>query len=424
MDNKKDFAKVFMIAGSEPLGCCGIQADIKAVSACGGFAAGATTLLVDMNTTHVKGIHTIPVDIILNQSRDFLDDVGADCIKTGMLYEKQIVEAVSGLLREYPDVPKVIDPVMVDSGGRALILQESIDAYRALLFPQAEIITPNIHEARVLIKDLKPDVIFSKGGFVAVPVVFAAKHYHIPVIIHESDMTPGLANKLCIPSAKKVCCNFPETLKYLPADKAVLTGSPIREDLLTGDRLAGLQYTHLSASKPVLLVIGGSLGSVKVNTAIRKILPRLLESFQVIHVCGKGNLDDTLIGTPGYVQYEYVDKPLKHLFAAADLVVSRAGANSICELLALRKPNILIPLSAAASRGDQILNARSFAEQGFSAVLEEEQMTDRVLLDLIHSTYDGRRKYIEAMENSHLNNAVETIMNLINSCAAGQESAE
>lgn len=150
MDNKKDFAKVFMIAGSEPLGCCGIQADIKAVSACGGFAAGATTLLVDMNTTHVKGIHTIPVDIILNQSRDFLDDVGADCIKTGMLYEKQIVEAVAGLLREYPDVPKVIDPVMVDSGGRALIQQESIDAYRKLLFPQAEIITPNIHEARVL----------------------------------------------------------------------------------------------------------------------------------------------------------------------------------------------------------------------------------------------------------------------------------
>ena len=146
MEHKKDFAKVFMIAGSEPLGCCGIQADIKAVSACGGFAAGATTL----NTTQVKGIRTMPVDIILSQSRDFLDDVGADCIKTGMLYEKQIVEAVAGLLREYPEVPKVIDPVMVDSGGTALILQEAIDAYRELLFPQAEIITPNIHEARVL----------------------------------------------------------------------------------------------------------------------------------------------------------------------------------------------------------------------------------------------------------------------------------
>ena len=150
MEHKKDFAKVFMIAGSEPLGSCGIQADIKAVSACGGFAAGAITLLVDMNTSKVKGIRTMPVDIILSQSRDFLDDVGADCIKTGMLYEKHIVEAVAGLLREYPDVPKVIDPVMVDSGGTALILQEAIDAYRELLFPQAEIITPNIHEARVL----------------------------------------------------------------------------------------------------------------------------------------------------------------------------------------------------------------------------------------------------------------------------------
>ena len=150
MEHKKDFAKVFMIAGSEPLGCCGIQADIKAVSACGGFAAGATTLLVDMNTTKVKGIRTMPVDLILSQRRDFLDDVGADCIKTGLLYEKQIAEAVAGLLREYPEVPKAIDPVMVDSGRTPLILQEAIDAYRELLFPQAEIITPNIHEARVL----------------------------------------------------------------------------------------------------------------------------------------------------------------------------------------------------------------------------------------------------------------------------------
>ena len=198
-------------------------------------------------------------------------------------------------------------------------------------------------EARRLLKRHKPDVIFSKGGFVAVPVVLAAKHYKIPVIIHESDMTPGLANKICIPSALKVCCNFPETLKYLPSDKAVLTGSPIREELLQGDRLSGLTYAHLSAGKPVLLVIGGSLGSVAVNTAVRNILPRLLASYQVIHICGKGNLDESRIGTAGYVQYEYVDAPLKHLFAAADLVISRAGANSICELLALRKPNLLIP---------------------------------------------------------------------------------
>ena len=285
----------------------------------------------------------------------------------------------SGKLRRYFDLKNFTDPLRVLKG---------------------------YGEALKLLKKYKPDVIFSKGGFVAVPVVFAAKHYHIPVIIHE-----------CIPSAKKVCCNFTETLKYLPADKAVLTGSPIREDLLTGDRLAGLQYTHLSASKPVLLVIGGSLGSVKVNTAIRKILPRLLESFQVIHVCGKGNLDDTLIGTPGYVQYEYVDKPLKHLFAAADLVVSRAGANSICELLALRKPNILIPLSAAASRGDQILNARSFEQQGFSFVIEEESLTGLTLKNAIEQVLANRQQYIEAMEGSKQLNSIDTIIALIEETA-------
>ena len=272
-------------------------------------------------------------------------------------------------------------------------------------------------EALKLLRKYKPDVLFSKGGFVAVPVVLAAKHYHIPTIIHESDMTPGLANKLCIPSAKWVCCNFPETLKYLPAGKAVLTGSPIRAELLQGDRLAGLQYTNLSAAKPIILVIGGSLGSVKVNGAVRSILPKLLEQFQVIHICGKGNLDESLIGTSGYVQYEYVDSPLKHLFAAADLIVSRAGANSICEILALRKPNVLIPLSAAASRGDQILNANSFAKQGYSTVLEEEKVTDDTLFDAIHDTYENRWTFIENMEKSHLNNAIDTIMKLINDCA-------
>ena len=272
-------------------------------------------------------------------------------------------------------------------------------------------------EALKLLKKYKPDVLFSKGGFVAVPVVLAAKHYHIPTIIHESDMTPGLANKLCIPSAKWVCCNFPETLKYLPGEKAVLTGSPIREELLQGDRLAGLQYTNLSAAKPIILVIGGSLGSVTVNQAVRSILPQLLKTYQVIHICGKGNLDESLIGTSGYVQYEYVDSPLKHLFAAADLIVSRAGANSICEILALRKPNVLIPLSAAASRGDQILNANSFAKQGYSTVLEEEQVTDSTLFEAIHNTYENRRTFIENMEKSHLNNAVDTIMKLINDCA-------
>jgi UDP-N-acetylglucosamine--N-acetylmuramyl-(pentapeptide) pyrophosphoryl-undecaprenol N-acetylglucosamine transferase len=272
-------------------------------------------------------------------------------------------------------------------------------------------------EALKLMKRYRPDVVFSKGGFVAVPVVLAARHYKIPTIIHESDMTPGLANKLCIPSAVKVCCNFPETLKYLPKEKAVLTGSPIRAELLQGDRLSGLSYANLSADKPIILIIGGSLGSVAVNTAVRKILPELLKSYQIIHICGKGNLDESLIGTAGYVQYEYVDAPLKHLFAAADMVISRAGANSICELLALRKPNLLIPLSAAASRGDQILNANSFKKQGFSMVLEEEAISDKSLLDAISHVYTHRADYIQAMEKSSLTNAVAAIMSLIEGCA-------
>ncbi|PJJ30190.1 undecaprenyldiphospho-muramoylpentapeptide beta-N-acetylglucosaminyltransferase [Lacrimispora celerecrescens] len=270
-------------------------------------------------------------------------------------------------------------------------------------------------EALRLIKNYKPDVVFSKGGFVAVPVVLAAKHCKVPVIIHESDMTPGLANRLSISSAAKICCNFPETLPYLPKEKAVLTGSPIRKELLMGDRQTGLKYARLSANRPVILIIGGSLGSVTVNTALRGILPKLLKNYQVIHICGKGNLDESLIGMEGYVQYEYVDAPLKHLFAAADLMISRAGANSICEILALRKPNILIPLSAAASRGDQILNARSFAKQGFSSLLEEENLTGDSLLQAISETFANRQAFISKMEKSELHNAVDTIIDMIES---------
>lgn len=270
-------------------------------------------------------------------------------------------------------------------------------------------------EALKLIKGYKPDIVFSKGGFVAVPVVLASKFLKIPVIIHESDMTPGLANRICIPVSTRVCCNFPETLNYLPKEKAVLTGSPIRKELLEGDRLKGLQYAKLKEDKPVILIIGGSLGSVTVNNAIRGILPKLLNHYQVIHICGKGNLDESLTETRGYVQYEYVDAPLKHLFAAADLMISRAGANSICEILALRKLNILIPLSAAASRGDQILNARSFSKQGFSYLLEEENLNGDTLFQAIIETFANRQNYLTKMQKSQLHDAVDTIIEIFES---------
>lgn len=268
-------------------------------------------------------------------------------------------------------------------------------------------------QAKKLLKNLNPNIVFSKGGFVSVPVVMAAKKCKIPCIIHESDITPGLANKLAIPSATKVCSNFPETLNYLPKEKAVLTGSPIRKELFTGNKIKGLDFCSFTANKPVLLVIGGSTGAAAVNNAIRDLLPTLLQQFQIIHLCGKGKTDETFNGREGYVQFEYIDKELKDLFAAADIIVSRAGANAICELLALKKPNILIPLSAAASRGDQILNAESFERQGFSYVLKEEDVTNETLLAAVNEVYANRDKYVAAMNESKLNSAIETITEMI-----------
>lgn len=314
--------------------------------------------------------------------------------------EKELIEAQnipyhgisSGKLRRYFDWKNFSDPFRVVKG---------------------------YGQAKRLMKKLKPDVVFSKGGFVSVPVVLAAKHCHIPAIIHESDITPGLANKIAIKGAKKVCCNFPETLKYLPSDKAILTGSPIRRELFSGDEKKALEYCNFANhDKPVLLIIGGSLGSKVVNEAVRKILPELLKDFYVIQLCGKGNLDNSLTGLLGYAQFEYANKELTDMFALADIAISRAGANSICELLALHKPNILIPLSAAASRGDQVLNAKSFKKQGFSYVIEEENLDDKVLLNAVHDVYSNRDSYINTMSDSGQMDSISTIIDIINSEAA------
>lgn len=266
-------------------------------------------------------------------------------------------------------------------------------------------------EAKAILKELKPDIVFSKGGFVSVPVVRAAHARKIPSIIHESDITPGLANKLCIPVAKKICCNFPETMNYVSKKKGVLTGTPIREELKTGSKEAGLAFTGFTDKLPVLLIIGGSQGSRSVNNMVRQSLPKLLESFQVIHLCGKGNLDDKLSGIDGYVQYEYIKDELKDLFAASDVIVSRAGANAICEILALRKPNLLIPLPTG--RGDQILNAKSFKAQGFSQLLLEEDMTEESFLENVHSLYKNKNEYVNAMMASKQTDPIETIFSLI-----------
>ncbi len=309
--------------------------------------------------------------------------------------EKGLIEAQgipyygisSGKLRRYFDLKNFTDPFKVLKG---------------------------FGEAIRLMKKIKPDIVFSKGGFVSVPVVLAAKYCHVPAIIHESDITPGLANKIAIRGAQKVCCNFPETMKYLPQGKAVLTGSPIRQELFHGDAAAARALCNFTdSSKPVLLIVGGSSGSRVINDAVRQVLPQLLERFNIIHLCGKGNLDASLNGRTGYTQMEYASEELPDIFALADLVISRAGANSICELLALHKPNILIPLSAAASRGDQILNANSFKKQGFSYVLEEESLTGDILLDAVQDVYANRVSYRKAMEESGQMDSIGTIVDLI-----------
>ena len=340
--------------------------------------------------------HVTPNIALLPRLKELNYDIHYIGSYNGM--EKELIEQMgipyhgisSGKLRRYFSLQNFTDPFRVIKGFR---------------------------EARRLVKILKPDVIFSKGGFVTVPVVLAGKSRHVPTIIHESDMTPGLANKIAIPSASKVCCNFPETLEHLPDGKAVLTGSPIRQELLSGNAFKAKEMVGFTSDKPVIMVMGGSLGSVAVNEAVRSILPDLLKDFQVIHLCGRGKVDATLSALDGYVQYEYIQDELKDLFALTDIVVSRAGANAICELLALHKPNLLIPLSANASRGDQILNARSFERQGYSKVLEEEELSPEILLSTIHELYTNRETYIDAMKHSPQQNSIDIIIDLIEGLA-------
>lgn len=311
-----------------------------------------------------------------------------DGIERKIIEEENIKYRVitSGKLRRYFDLKNFSDPFKVVKG---------------------------IFEAKAIIKKEKPNVVFSKGGFVSVPVVIAAFLNKVPVITHESDITPGLANKLATPFCTKVCVTFPESLKFIKGNKGVVTGTPIREELLKGSKIKGRQICGFLDEKPVLMVIGGSLGSKIINDAIRSNIKILLNKYNIIHICGKDNVDNSLIALKGYKQFEYVKEELTHLMAVADLFVSRAGANVIFELLALNKPNILIPLSAKASRGDQILNAKSFEASGYSIVIQEEELSDKVLIEKIDELYKNKDKYVSRMKASKSSNGVDNIIKLI-----------
>lgn len=270
-----------------------------------------------------------------------------------------------------------------------------------------------IKEASKILKEEKPDVLFSKGGFVSVPIVIAASRNRIPIIIHESDITPGLANKISLPFATKICVSFPETMQKVNRKKAVLTGSPIREEIFKGDKEKGYKFTKFNKQKPVITIMGGSLGAEALNRSVRNILDNLLNNYQIVHLCGKGKIDETLLDRKGYNQYEYIYDELKDILAITDLVITRAGANSIFEFLLLRKPNILIPLSKKASRGDQILNAKSFERQGFSKVLLEEDLTDSSLKERIKEVMIDKIQYITSMEKSNIKNGTKVIKEII-----------
>ncbi|MDR2898780.1 MAG: undecaprenyldiphospho-muramoylpentapeptide beta-N-acetylglucosaminyltransferase [Clostridiales bacterium] len=268
-------------------------------------------------------------------------------------------------------------------------------------------------QALTLLKKINPDIVFSKGGFVTAPVVLAAKTLNIPVVLHESDITPGLANRINIPFSKAVCTSFPETKDHIKSKNVYLTGTPIRESLYGGNPAIGMSMCNFSMNKPVLLVMGGSLGSVKINTLLRESLNDLLKSYNIVHLCGKNNIDPELTRKEGYAQFEYINEEFPHIFAMANIVISRAGANSIYELLALKKPNILIPLTRAQSRGDQILNAESFLKQGFSKVLYEENITAESFRLEIIDLYSNREKYIETMDSSRLSDGVSEVTKVI-----------
>lgn len=273
-----------------------------------------------------------------------------------------------------------------------------------------------IIQAYWVLHRLKPEVVFSKGGFVAFPVVVGAWLHRIPIIAHESDMTPGLANRLSFPFATKIALTFEAAKKHIKDQaKVVVTGTPIRQALLEGQKDKGLALCGFSDDKPCLLIVGGSQGANALNACVRQSLSFLCEHYQLIHLCGRGKVDPSLENRPDYCQFDYVTEELPHLLAASELVVSRAGANALYELLVLQKPHVLIPLSAQVSRGDQVQNARYFEQQGISVVIREEALTQETLLAAINDVEQRRATILESLKKLNLSSGTTAVIALIKS---------
>lgn len=307
-------------------------------------------------------------------------------------YEALYIGSKNGIEREMIEsqLPEIkYYPISSGKLRRYISLENAKDVFKVL---------KGILDARKVLKKEKPDLLFSKGGFVSVPVVIAAKSLNIPTIIHESDLTPGLANKIALKFAKKIYTTFEETLNYLSKEKADFIGATIREDLKNGNAHNGYQLTGFNENKKVLLVMGGSLGSKKLNSIIRENLDALLQQYQVIHLTGKG-LKDAQVKKSGYIQYEFVKEDLTDLLAITDTVISRAGSNAIYEFLTLRIPMLLVPLGLDQSRGDQIDNANHFADKGYAKAIDEEQLTAQILLQELNEMEQERTRIINNMKS-------------------------
>ncbi len=335
--------------------------------------------------------HVTPNIAIINE----LDNWDKYYIGSKKGIEKELIEKVgipyfginSGKLRRYIDFENFVDIFRVIKG---------------------------CFEARSVLKKIMPDLVFSKGGFVSVPVIIAAKSLAIPIYIHESDMTPGLANKISQRFSTRIFTSFEETKEFFPKNKTMDIGSPIRKEIINGSAIKGRDFLGFDHHSPILTIMGGSLGAKKINAVVRQSLDQLTATYQIVHLCGKNNLDGHLTPHSRYKQFEYVHEELSDILAATDLVITRGGSNAIFEFLALNIPMVIIPLGLDQSRGDQILNAKAFQDKGYSLTLEEEKLTREMLIENLNTVYKNRVEFKKNMKESHKGNALQTLVDEIN----------
>lgn len=268
-----------------------------------------------------------------------------------------------------------------------------------------------------LVWKIKPAVVFSKGGFVSAPTVWAAWLNRIPVVIHESDATLALATKLTIPFAKKILLSFSDTRKKIPSffqEKIVDAGLPLRESLFSAKKQESLiHFDFKDKTKKVVLIFGGSLGAKPLNSRMFEIIPEMIKKYNVIHIVGKGNAQDLDIDLGSYKQYEFLKDEMKYAYAAADLAICRAGASSIFELAAARIPMILIPLGLNASRGDQIINAKIFAQHGWAQWFDEALFQKEFALNQIESAMSQRDERKKMLETAPSKNAAAEVSEIL-----------